>query len=657
MQTDNISVMKTLGGAFICFVLNLWLLVSGLAPSLSFEDSGEMMLAAYNLGIPHPPGYPLNTMIGHFFMRLPFADPAYAMNFSSAFFTALAAIFVFLTLRLLLRGLQIELADWVVTVLAIAVTLLLTSRPIYFRQSVITEVYGLNNFFAALLTYLSVRGLLRGLNFLGSKQWWPEMLAFVAGLSLTNHHTALMFIFAILFVMIAVYGRELTWRRGLGLLALAILGLAPYLYLPWAANHNPDLNWGNPNNWQRFLFHVGRSQYAPKLNRDWPQVIEQLRLQAQLFIEQVKYVGVVFGFVGFLILRQMNIKLFWFFGISVLMTGPVTAYLVNFHVEWTDGFSMRDIAGLVSVFYLMVLMIWTLVSAIAFAALLEFLCKRASESARIPWAAVATAVIALTWGVWIGHDAFAKEDKSSYRPVDELFVNLQKVTNEPAVVFSNWDPYSFPPMYYQRVRGELANFVFVDLQLLKAPWYAEQIRRWYPEFYAQIRDELDDYETANQTATEGMRSPYARPTIPDIYYRVVRKMIKVGLARGRVFVMIHRQVAPLPWQVFDDYDFYSQLVVAEILKSGEKPKNLVSVSDMDYSTLLKRGRTEDRMLDTMLLYYVALLWDRSKERLKVDGHAAKDHRSAELKTILSLNPGQETKATVLKELESIGLGD
>ncbi len=640
--------MKNIAGVFICFSLNLWLLLAGLAPSLSFEDSGEMILAAYSLGVPHPPGYPLNTMLGHLFMKLPFGDPAYAMNFSSAFFSALAAVFVFLTLRLLFRALRIELGDWAEVLLAIAVSLLLTSRPIYFRQSIITEVYGLNNLFVAILAYLSVRGLVQKLD-----RWWPEALALLAGLALTNHHTVVTFIFAIFCVMITVYGREISWRRWLGVTALTLIGLTPYLYLPWAANQNPDLNWGNPNSWQRFFFHVGRNQYAPMLNRDWSQVIEQLRLQAQLFIEQVKYVGVVFGFIGFLVLRQANRRLFWFFIAATIMTGPVTAYLVNFHVEWSDGFSMKDIAGLVSVFYLMLLMIWMLVSAVAFAALLEFLSARARDSAKKPWAVVATVGIALAWGIWVGHDAFAKEEKSTYRPVDEMFANLQKITTEPAVVFSNWDPYSFPPMYYQRVRHGLANFVFVDLQLLKAPWYAEQIRRWYPDFYAQIKGELDDYESANIGAADGTRSPYARPSVPNLYFRAVRKMVKAGLAQGRVFAMIHRHVAPLPWQVFDDYDFYSQLVVGELVKKGEKPKALLTVAEMDYTSLLNRGRSEDRMLDTMLEYYVTLLWDRSRERINAYGEATIDERAAELNAILKLNPGSDARKTVLKELEAL----
>ncbi|MGB1597536.1 MAG: protein O-mannosyl-transferase family, partial [Promethearchaeia archaeon] len=34
-------------------------------PTVPGGDSGELIVAACSLGIPHPPGYPLHTMLGH----------------------------------------------------------------------------------------------------------------------------------------------------------------------------------------------------------------------------------------------------------------------------------------------------------------------------------------------------------------------------------------------------------------------------------------------------------------------------------------------------------------------------------------------------------------------------------------------------------------
>ena len=58
-------VAITLGAAF----LGLYLLT--LCRTVFWYDSAEYVTAAVALGIPHPPGYPLYTIIGHIFTRLP----------------------------------------------------------------------------------------------------------------------------------------------------------------------------------------------------------------------------------------------------------------------------------------------------------------------------------------------------------------------------------------------------------------------------------------------------------------------------------------------------------------------------------------------------------------------------------------------------------
>ncbi|MCU0305299.1 MAG: DUF2723 domain-containing protein, partial [Thermoanaerobaculales bacterium] len=66
--------------------LYLW----SLAPGLTSADGGDFLIAAYHLGVPHPSGYPLWTMLGWIATRLPLADPAVATNLLSAVCAALA---------------------------------------------------------------------------------------------------------------------------------------------------------------------------------------------------------------------------------------------------------------------------------------------------------------------------------------------------------------------------------------------------------------------------------------------------------------------------------------------------------------------------------------------------------------------------------------
>src|SRR5689334_8972762 len=51
----------------------LILYVATLAPTTQFWDTSEYITAAYTLGIPHPPGNPLFTLIAHVWGLIPWA--------------------------------------------------------------------------------------------------------------------------------------------------------------------------------------------------------------------------------------------------------------------------------------------------------------------------------------------------------------------------------------------------------------------------------------------------------------------------------------------------------------------------------------------------------------------------------------------------------
>src|SRR6266850_8554288 len=72
-----------------------------LAPGVQAGDSGELILAAQSLGIPHPPGYPLWVLLGHAFTILPWGSVALRVNALSALLAAFAAgLFTLLAARL-----------------------------------------------------------------------------------------------------------------------------------------------------------------------------------------------------------------------------------------------------------------------------------------------------------------------------------------------------------------------------------------------------------------------------------------------------------------------------------------------------------------------------------------------------------------------------
>ena len=106
--------------AGVAALLALALYIKTLAPSITGDDSGEFVTAAYTLGITHPPGYPLYCMLGKLFTGLvPFGSIASRVAFMSSFFGA-ATCFV---VALIVIKLTASRLAAVASALALAVSL------------------------------------------------------------------------------------------------------------------------------------------------------------------------------------------------------------------------------------------------------------------------------------------------------------------------------------------------------------------------------------------------------------------------------------------------------------------------------------------------------------------------------------------------------
>ena len=163
------------------FLLPLAVYWRTMCPALYIGDCGDFITASHTLGVPHPPGYPLYTLLGKLFLMIPLPGglswAAWRMNFMSAFFGALTTLVVyFFILRISKRG-------WLSFFAALAVGFGQT----FWSQAVVAEVYSLNTFFMMLQLYLlHVRATTQSKN---SLIW----LGLILGLSLSHHPSIAIF--------------------------------------------------------------------------------------------------------------------------------------------------------------------------------------------------------------------------------------------------------------------------------------------------------------------------------------------------------------------------------------------------------------------------------------------------------------------------------
>ncbi len=215
--------MKSVTSAAI-FAGFLLLYIVTLRPGVLPADSGEFQLAATQLTIAHPPGFPLYVLVGWLFTRLP-GDPAANLNFLSAIFSAL-------TLAMLpwviaeTRHPDESQKNWIPLASILAAVLLGTSTT-FWSQATTTNIRSLTTLFAM----VGIFCLLRWINFRQDK--W--LIGAVAVMSFgVTHHLSLAF-FAIVMVGVVLWTDWSILRRPklVGRLALATAaGLLPWLLLP-----------------------------------------------------------------------------------------------------------------------------------------------------------------------------------------------------------------------------------------------------------------------------------------------------------------------------------------------------------------------------------------------------------------------------------------
>ena len=96
----NFNRLNNIVGWIVCLIA-CTVYVMTMEPTGSFWDCGEFVSSAYKLQVPHPPGAPLFTLLGRFFIVLFGDDPmnaARGINFMSAIASGFTILFLFWTI-------------------------------------------------------------------------------------------------------------------------------------------------------------------------------------------------------------------------------------------------------------------------------------------------------------------------------------------------------------------------------------------------------------------------------------------------------------------------------------------------------------------------------------------------------------------------------
>jgi len=218
---------------------------STLAPSVGAGDSGELILAAQSMGIPHPPGYPLWVLLARVAAALPWGTVAFRVNALSAVLSACAVgLFYLLAARCGLRKSG-----------RFAATLIFAGSTLLWDSAVQAEVYSLATVAFLGLSLAAFAARSRG----AASARSDAIFFFVAGLALLAHQTLL---FPALILGIWVLARRFRPRRLVAAVAWTAVGFSCVLALPIRSAAHPWFDWGQNHNLTHLWDNLLRRNYG-----------------------------------------------------------------------------------------------------------------------------------------------------------------------------------------------------------------------------------------------------------------------------------------------------------------------------------------------------------------------------------------------------------
>jgi hypothetical protein len=480
-------------------VLVLIIYLATLAPTTAFWDTSEYIAAAKVLGIPHPPGNPLFTILAHSFGLLPVA-PSYAarINLFAAITSAVSAGLWFLVAERWLRGIVSN--RWARYGSAFGGVLVgATSWSVWNQSTVNEKVYTVSLLSISLVMWLVVRW---GDDDPGShRDRWLVLIAYVLALSSTNHLMGLLAVPALVVYVLWTDWRVLTRPPVLvGIVVAALVGISlNYIYLPIRAGQYPAINEGEPVGFfsQALSDVLNRVQYGkPALTERQASFVGQLANFWQYYSWQFARDWGRFAGVATAIFTALGLSGLWALwksdrraGVAgVALLGTLSIGLV-FYMNFKYGFSQypqqpslpREVRER-DYFFIGSFAVFGAFVALGLGALMQGIVDafrdRGSGAAR--WAA-ASPVLALAFiplaGNWMtasrAHETMARDFASDM---------LQSV--EPyGILITAGDNDTFPLWYAQEVEGIRRDVTLANLSLMNTEWHLRQLRRRVtPEF-------------------------------------------------------------------------------------------------------------------------------------------------------------------------------
>ncbi len=503
-----------------------------LAPSVVEIDSGELATVQALLGIAHPTGYPLFTLVGHLFYLLPLPfSKIYQLNLLASIWCSLGiGIFIY-NAKYILDNLsqlaghfnQIKdkpknkkasknrfpfLSEDIKITASILVGLLLAFSKTFWSQSTSVEVYPLHIFLINLIIIFLLKAYINN----RMKDWL--IFSAILALGFTNHMTT------ILIIPAAAYLYFYKNKFGKGSL-LKLVKMLPifisvlivfYSYLVIRASQNPVLNWGNPSNLERLIHHVSGAQYRVWMFSSFASAGKQFNY----FITNLPSEFGISSFIiliGILFAYKYSTRLLTFFSISFFTT---IIYSINYDIHDIDSYFLL---AYISLAYISVFGILELTK----------LLMSHKKYAALPLGLVAVFIVIESYY------NFPKVDQhNDYIFHDYTKDILSSVSKNSIVLTYEWDYFGSESYYFRYVENYRRDVAVIDKELLRRSWYYGQLQRNYPDVLSGIQDLVDEFKNAVRPFEEG--GNYDSALLERLYRAIMTNLVATNIDKRNFYI-------------------------------------------------------------------------------------------------------------------------
>lgn len=474
-----------------------------LSPAVGFIDAGELAAAACTLGIAHPTGYPLFTLVGRIFSMLPVSsEEIIRLNIMAAFFVACGMVLFYH----LLCELLFEYPQKIKILASVFSTVSLAFSQTVWSQATGIEVYSLHIF----LIMLTLLWLLRAYRSNKFRDWL--LFSSLWGLAFTNHLTSILIAPASLYLFIKANGlTKSSFKKIIFVTPAFFISLSLYIYLPIRSAHNPILNWGNPETAEKLFWHVSGKQFRVWMFSSTEAAGRQLSQYLHKLPQEFFYLPLLISLFGIVFLLIHNRKIFFWILLLLLTT---VSYSINYDIHDIDSYFLLSYAA------------WMMFTAFGIVSLTEKLPNYAFNI---------FSIVILGFSVLTAAEHWKGADRSGEYLVEDYTKNvLAELPPNSILISYQWDYLISASYYFQYIKNFRPDIILIDKELLRRSWYFKQLNRNYPALYEKSKNEITLFLRELNKFEHDV--PYEYAVIEGAYAEMMKSFVDKNIDSVRCFV-------------------------------------------------------------------------------------------------------------------------